>query len=213
MSEAINLLKKEKFDLALVDGYIDDLENTCYRLNWLYHTPVVLIIYGTEADWNTVRSLGVDGFIPEKANKVESFEHFQTIARRKNNQLGQIKVLIIEDNEPIQEALRLSFQVYWPEAEVSFAALGQDGVKLARNETMDVILLDLKLPDVSGFDVLSSVRSFSQIPVIILTADRKEDDVIRAIGLGADDYVVKPFRQIELMSRIRQHINLETAVC
>lgn len=103
--------------------------------------------------------------------------------------------------------LKLCFRIYWPEAEVSFVAEGEQGIKLAKSQPMDIILLDLILPDISGLDVLNKIRSFTRIPVIILTADRNQDTLIKAIRSGANDYVLKPFKQTELMNRLRQFIN------
>jgi DNA-binding response OmpR family regulator len=211
IAEAISLLKKEKFDLALLDGYSENLETNCYRLTWQCRTPVALIIKGTDADWNTLRSLDVDGYIPEEARNIELIAHFTAIARRGSRQLSKVKILIIEDDEQTQEALRLSFQIYWPEASVSFASEGQEGVYLARAEQRDAILLDLKLPDIPGLEVLQKIRTFSLAPVIIVTANKNQDDIVRTIGAGANDYILKPFRQLELMSRIRQQINLGVA--
>jgi DNA-binding response OmpR family regulator len=210
-AEAVSLLKKEKFDLALLDGYSENLESNCYRLTWQCHTPVALIIKGTDADWNILRNLDVDGYIPEEARNIELIAHFTAIARRGNRQPGKVKILIIEDDEPTQEALRLSFQIYWPEAIVCFAAEGEEGVFLARSEQRDAILLDLKLPDIPGLEVLKTIRTFSLTPVLIVTANKNQDDIIRTIGAGANDYILKPFKQLELMSRVRQQINLGVA--
>ena len=212
ISEAINLLKREQFDLALLDGYMDDVESICYRITWLCRTPVAVIINGTSADWNILRSLDVDGFIPEEANNVELAAYFQTISRRKTKQFDAVKILVIEDDEQNQEALRLAFQLYWPESTVVFAATGSAGVRMARNEPADIILLDLVLPDISGFEVLRTIRSFSRTPVIVLTATRNEDDVIKTICSGASDYMIKPYRQLELMSRIRRLIGAGAGV-
>jgi DNA-binding response OmpR family regulator len=208
INQAISLLRKEKFDLALLDGYNENLESNCYRITWQCHTPVALIIKGTEADWNILRSLDVDGFIPEEARNIELIAHFTAIAKRGAHQPGKVKILIIEDDEQTQEALRLSFQIYWPEATIAFAAQGQDGVSLARSEEQDAILLDLKLPDIPGLEVLKKIRTFSLTPVIVVTANKNQDDVVKTIGAGANDYILKPFKQLELMSRVRQQINL-----
>jgi DNA-binding response OmpR family regulator len=207
-TEAVSLLKKEKFDLALMDGYSENLEANCYRITWQCRTPVALIIKGTEADWNILRSLDVDGYIPEEARNIELIAHFSAIARRGSPQLSKANILIIEDDEQTQEALRLSFQIYWPEAIITSATQGEDGLYLARSEQRDAILLDLKLPDISGLDVLKKIRTFSLTPVIVVTANKSQDDIIQTIGAGANDYILKPFKQLELMSRIRQQINL-----
>ena len=169
--------------------------------------PVALVIKGDQTDWNKLRDLDVDGFIPEEARNMELMAHFQAIAHRSICQINKTKILIIEDDEQIQETLKLSFQIYWPEVEVSFATRGEEGVRMARCESVDVILLELILPDISGLDVLNKIRSFTQTPVVILTADRNQETLIKALRSGANDYVLKPFKQIELMNRLRQFIN------
>jgi DNA-binding response OmpR family regulator len=208
ISEVLTLLKNEKFDLALVDGYMDDIEALCYRITWQCRTPIALIIKGTHADWDILRSLDVDGFIPEEAENVELLAYFSTIARRGSQQFGRVRILVIEDDKQALEYLRLSFQIYWPEATISSTTLGSEGIRLARNEGIDAILLDLDLPDISGLNILKGIRSFSQTPVIAITASGSQEDVIKTIKAGASDYIVKPFKQLELMSRIRQQISL-----
>ena len=104
---------------------------------------------------------------------MELMAHFQMIANRKLCQYNQAKVLVIEDDEPIQETLKLTFKVYWPEVELSFATHGKEGVRMAQSSQADVIILDLILPDITGLDVLNQIRSFTRTPVIILTADRE----------------------------------------
>jgi DNA-binding response OmpR family regulator len=208
MATALNLLRKEKFDLALLDGYGENLESDCYRITWQCRTPVALVIKGTEADWSILRNLDVDGYIPEEARNIELIAHFSAIAQRGARQLEKAKILVIEDDEQTQEALRLSFQIYWPEASMAFASMGRDGLYLARSEQRDAILLDLRLPDIPGLEVLKKIRTFSLTPVIVVTANKNQDDIIQTIGAGANDYILKPFKQLELMSRIRQQINL-----
>jgi DNA-binding response OmpR family regulator len=119
--------------------------------------------------------------------------------------------LIVEDDEQTQEALRLAFQIFWPEAKVVSAASGQDGISFARREHFDATLLDLKLPDITGHEVLREIRTFSRMPVIIVTATRNQDEVIKCLKAGANEYIFKPFRQLELMSRIREHVNFGAA--
>jgi CheY-like chemotaxis protein len=204
VSDSFNLLKKVKFDLVLVDGYMDDMEAICYRITWLYHTPIALVINGKQSDWDILRKLDVDGFIPEEAGNVELINHFTAIARHITNHIEPSKILVIEDDEQIQETLKLSFQMYWPGTEIISAGTGLNGVKSARMERVDAILLDLKLPDITGLEVLENIRSFSQIPVVIITATRDQGDVVNCIRAGANDFVVKPFKQLELMSRVRR---------
>jgi len=114
-----------------------------------------------------------------------------------------MKVLIIEDDPEIIEVMSLAFQIRWPKVELVSSHLGEMGVKMAESENPDIVILDLGLPDISGFDVLKEIRTFSSVPILILTVRGEEADVVRGLEWGADDYMTKPFRQLELMSRIR----------
>ena len=114
-----------------------------------------------------------------------------------------MKVLIIEDAPEIVEAVSLIIEMRWPEAKVISTTLGEQGVDLAGSVLPSVIILDLGLPDMSGFDVLKRIRLFSDIPVLILTVSSDEPSIVKGLEWGADDYVVKPFKQLELLSRIQ----------
>lgn len=113
-----------------------------------------------------------------------------------------LKVLIIEDDANVVEAVSLCLQLRWPGASMLSAYEGCKGVELARAEAIDIILLDINLPDISGFDVLAQIRSFSNVPIIILTVREAEDDQTRGLESGADDYIIKPFRPRELVARV-----------
>jgi DNA-binding response OmpR family regulator len=204
VSDAFNLLKKEKFDLALVDGYLDDIEATCYRITWLYHTPIAVVIDGNIKDWDLLRKLDDDGFIPEEADNVELIGYFSAITRRISDHIEPIKILVIEDDCQIQETIQLSFQMYWPKTELICTSSGLDGIKQPRLEKMDAILLDLKLPDLTGQEVLEKIRVFSRTPVVIITSTREQEDVIKCLSAGANDFVLKPFKQLDLLSRVRR---------
>jgi two-component system response regulator VicR len=114
-----------------------------------------------------------------------------------------MKVLIIENDRGIVEAISLAFQIRWPEARLISTNLGEEGIELVETEKPDVVILDLGLDDISGFDVLKQVRLFSSVPILILTVRADETDIVKGLEWGADDYVVKPFRQLELLSRIK----------
>ncbi len=114
-----------------------------------------------------------------------------------------MKVLIIEDDHEIVEVISLAFQIRWPGVKFVSTHLGEKGVGLVESENPDVVILDLGLPDISGFDVLKGIRAFSDVPVLILTVRGDESDVVKGLEWGADDYMVKPFRQLELLSRIK----------
>jgi len=114
-----------------------------------------------------------------------------------------MKALIIEDDSQIVEAISLAFRIRWPEAELVSSHLGAKGVELVKNDDPDIVILDLGLPDINGFEVLQQIRAFSHIPIIILTVSREESSIVKGLELGADDYVVKPFKQLELLARIK----------
>lgn len=86
------------------------------------------------------------------------------------------------------------------------ASDGKTGLELALDGGSDLVVLDLMLPEMDGFEVLSRIRSKSEIPVLILSARREDIDKIRGLGLGADDYVTKPFSPSELIARIKAHL-------
>jgi two-component system, OmpR family, response regulator VicR len=114
-----------------------------------------------------------------------------------------MKILVIEDDPQIVEAISLAFQIRWPEAKLISTHQGEKGIDLVENEKPDIVILDLGLPDINGFDVLKQIRLFSDIPILILTARAEESDIVKGLEWGADDYMVKPFRQLELLSRIK----------
>ncbi len=117
-----------------------------------------------------------------------------------------MKALIIEDDPGIVESISLALQIRWPETQIVFTHLGKKGIDLAESEDPDIIILDLGLPDLSGFDALKQVRSFSSAPIIILTVKADEADIVKGLEWGADDYIVKPCGQLELLARVKARI-------
>ncbi len=118
-----------------------------------------------------------------------------------------MKVLIIEDSPEIVESVILCFKMFLPEASVSFSYNGLPGIELIRSGSFDVVILDLNLPEIDGLEVLERVRSFSNVPVVILTVREKIEDKLKGLGLGADDYMVKPFKPKELINRVTNAIS------
>jgi DNA-binding response OmpR family regulator len=114
-----------------------------------------------------------------------------------------MKILVIDDDREILDSLKMMFNMCWPEAEIAMTRLGEDGIKMVRKFSPDEVILDLGLPDIEGFEVLKQIRQISDVPVIILTVRGDETDVVRGLGLGADDYLVKPFRHMELIARLQ----------
>ena len=111
------------------------------------------------------------------------------------------RILIVEDDAPLRDALATSLQAHGYEA--SEAGTAEEAVVLAGHDLPDLVLLDLSLPGADGFHALQRLRSFTSIPVVVLTVRDAKDDKIAALDSGADDYVVKPFDLDELLARIR----------
>ncbi len=120
---------------------------------------------------------------------------------------GDLKVFIIEDSTEIVESVMLCFKMFLPEAAVSFSYNGLSGIEKIRSEPFDVVILDLNLPDIDGMEVLEKVRSFSDIPIVILTVREKVEDKLKGVKLGADDYIVKPFKPKELIARVSKVVS------
>lgn len=110
-------------------------------------------------------------------------------------------VLIIDDEPQIRRLLRVTLETGGFRA--VDAATGQEGVAQTAQRRPDVVLLDLGLPDVNGVEVLRRLREWTQVPVIILSVQDREEEKIAALDAGADDYVTKPFAAGELLARIR----------
>ncbi|MBE7467701.1 MAG: response regulator transcription factor [Anaerolineales bacterium] len=113
------------------------------------------------------------------------------------------KILIIDDEPDVTRAVTLTITVQEPQWQVISAHQGETGLELVDTETPDLVLLDLSMPGMHGFEVLEQIRLFSDVPVIILTVQDDELDKVRGLELGADDYIVKPFGHLELLARIR----------
>ena len=114
-----------------------------------------------------------------------------------------MKVLVVDDEPDIVEVVTLTFTLRWPDSEVLHAANGQQGVDFARREAPAIIILDIGLPDMDGFQVCEQIRRFSDVPIIMLTARHDEVDKVRGLELGADDYITKPFSHLKLLARAR----------
>src|SRR5688500_14482624 len=114
-----------------------------------------------------------------------------------------MKILVVDDDPQILNALTIGFRLQWPGSTVIPAGDGATGVRLFFELDPDVVLLDVGMPDRSGYDVLAEIRSVSDTPVIMLTARGEETDQVQGLELGADDYVVKPFGHLALVARIK----------
>lgn len=111
------------------------------------------------------------------------------------------EILLIEDEKNICNFIATTLRTQ--DYKVSFASDAANGLSLAASACPDLILLDLGLPDMDGIDVIHSIRKWSNIPIIVISARTQEKEKVEALDAGADDYITKPFGTSELMARIR----------
>jgi two-component system KDP operon response regulator KdpE len=114
-----------------------------------------------------------------------------------------MRILVVDDAPDVVESVRLGFTLQWRDVEVLGAGTGEQALDVVEAERPDIVLLDVGLPGVDGFDVLREIRLFSDVPVVMLTARDDPMDKVKGLELGADDYVTKPFNHLELMARVR----------
>jgi DNA-binding response OmpR family regulator len=115
------------------------------------------------------------------------------------------KILIIEDEKSIAELERdyLEINGFF----VDIVSTGDEGLKQALSQSYDLILLDLMLPNMDGFEICKRVRAEKDIPIIMVSAKKEDYDKVRGLGLGADDYLVKPFSPNEMIARVKAHLS------
>ncbi len=116
-------------------------------------------------------------------------------------QVSNPRILIVEDEKRMARFIRLNLE--HDGFQVLEALNGQRAIQQLRDALPNLILLDVMLPDIDGFEILRMIREISDVPVIMLTARGEEDDRVRGLELGADDYVTKPFSPRELVSRVK----------
>jgi DNA-binding response OmpR family regulator len=114
----------------------------------------------------------------------------------------QATILIVEDDDDMREALRMHLEVLG--YTVIDTPNGWDALTVLREKSPDLLLLDLSIDGLNGFKVLERLRRFSNIPVIIVTVEEQDEDIMRGMKLGADDYLVKPIRSEQLQPRIEE---------
>ena len=116
---------------------------------------------------------------------------------------GRVKVLVVDDEPDTLEAVSVCFEILSPDSTVITATEGAAGIRMTKSERPDVVILDIGLPDVDGLEVCREIRTFSDVPIIMLTARSSEAQKVKGLETGADDYLVKPFSHIELVARAR----------
>ncbi|MGO4111583.1 response regulator transcription factor [Paenibacillus sp. YAF4_2] len=113
-------------------------------------------------------------------------------------------ILVIEDDATISELQRDYLEING--FEVKVAADGEAGLTMSLSGMYDLVILDLMLPKMNGFEVCKKIREKQDIPILIVTSRHEDIDVIRGLGLGADDYITKPFKPAELVARVKAHL-------
>lgn len=114
-----------------------------------------------------------------------------------------MRVLVIDDEPSVAEVVELSFKLLWPQAVIRHACDAASGLRELRREPVELVILDIGLPDRDGFELCREIRSFSQVPIIMLTVRDSEVDKVKGLELGADDYITKPFSPMELVARVK----------
>jgi two-component system KDP operon response regulator KdpE len=122
-----------------------------------------------------------------------------------------MKILVIDDEPDICEIISITFNLRWPEARVITAGTGHRGLELVAKEKPDVVILDVGLPDMLGFEVCKTIKERSTTPVLILSARNSEADKVKGFEMGADDYIVKPFNHLELLARTKAILRRQNA--
>ncbi len=116
------------------------------------------------------------------------------------------KVLIIEDDRLAAQLERDYLEASG--MEVVICGDGIRGLDMAQHENYDLVILDVMLPGMNGFDICREIRKEQNVPIIFITARGEENDKVRGLGLGADDYIVKPFNPREMIARVQAHIKI-----
>ena len=115
------------------------------------------------------------------------------------------RILIVEDELPIAELEKDYLELSG--FEVVICSDGTEGMKMATTEKFDMVILDLMLPGMDGFEICKKIRETSEIPVMMVSAKKEDIDKIRGLGLGANDYMTKPFSPSELVARVKAHMD------
>lgn len=114
------------------------------------------------------------------------------------------RVLIIEDEKSIAELQRDYLEIHGFAADV--AHRGDTGLQMALSGDYDLVIVDLMLPGMNGFDICRQIRQKKEIPIIVISARNDDTDIIRGLDLGADDYMTKPFSPAEMVARVKAHL-------
>ncbi len=149
--------------------------------------------------------------LPIRAQAAPAIELPATVVAQKfkgkpRGKLGRapVKVLVAEDDPQMSRLLKMILEA--ERYQVISTAQGKAALELAISKKPDIVLLDMYLPDLNGLDVCTQLREVSNVPIVIVTVNSRPEDTARALDLGADDYLAKPFSQKELLARVRANL-------
>ncbi len=114
-----------------------------------------------------------------------------------------MRILVVDDDPLLAELIQLGFDIHWREVEVLSSPDGESSLEMVERERPDLVLLDIILPGIDGYEALRRIREFSDVPVIVLTGRDSLLDRVKGLELGADDYLAKPFEHLELVARMK----------
>lgn len=120
-----------------------------------------------------------------------------------------MKLLIVDDEKLLVKGIKFNFEQDGYQVEVAYD--GEEAIKLAKDKSIDLVILDLMLPKIDGLTVCQKIREFSNVPIIMLTAKNEDIDKILGLEYGADDYLTKPFNILELKARVKAILRRVTA--
>ncbi|CCY07074.1 putative uncharacterized protein [Coprobacillus sp. CAG:698] len=115
--------------------------------------------------------------------------------------MNNLLILVVEDDAPVRKLIGTTLKMH--NYDYMTATSGESAIMMASSHNPDVVLLDLGLPDIDGIDIIKKIRTWSQMPIIVISARTEDKDKIDALDVGADDYLTKPFSVEELLARIR----------
>jgi DNA-binding response OmpR family regulator len=118
-----------------------------------------------------------------------------------------MKFLLIEDDQSTVESIKLCFEIYQPESVIISTNKGLDAIQMIKDNIFDGAIIDLGLPDVEGTQVIESLRRFSSIPTLVLSARHSPDVISKALALGGNDFITKPFDYKALLNRLNELVN------
>ena len=114
-----------------------------------------------------------------------------------------MRALIADSDRQTLDSVNIALSICLPDCQMETTASGEDCLEAVKDRFPDIVTLDKDLPDGDGYDVLRQIKAHFQVPVIFLSGNNDEPEVVKVLELGADGYMTKPFRQFELMARIR----------